>query len=101
MSALSELWPQSIWQAQQRSPLPLLEQHMLWQHVLGVERSWLIAHDRDPLTPTAWQHYQQLEQRRMAGVPMAYLLGWREIMCHRVMIIPPVPVTRLENGLLV
>jgi len=101
MSALSELWPQSIWQAQQRSPLPLLEQHMLWQHVLGVERSWLIAHDRDPLTPTAWQHYQQLEQRRMAGVPMAYLLGWREFMGHRFMVSPAVLIPRPETELLV
>lgn len=91
----------TIQQAQKLSPLPLLEQHMLWAHVLGVERAWLIAHDRDPIADAAWQQYQSLQTQRMAGTPMAYLLGWREFMGHRFAVNPQVLIPRPETELLV
>src|SRR5690625_7978989 len=75
--------PKTIQQAQRQSPLPLLEQHMLWSHVLGVQRAWLIAHDRDPIAAADWDQYHTLQAQRHGGVPMAYLLGWREFMGHR------------------
>src|SRR5690625_7989521 len=37
----------------------------------------------------------------MAGVPMAYLLGWREFMGHRVMVSPAVLIPRPYTELLV
>ncbi len=91
----------TILQAQKNSPLPLLEQHMLWGHVLGVTRAWLIAHDRDELSEAAWQRYHELQQRRQAGEPMAYLLGWREFMGHRFAVGPGVLIPRPETELLV
>lgn len=84
-----------------RSPLPRLEQSMLWEHVLNVPRSWLIGHDTDPLPEQAAVHYAQLEARRLAGEPMAYIIGHREFMGHRFMVSPSVLIPRPETEFLV
>lgn len=74
---------------------------MLWQHVLGVSRVWLIAHDTDPLPADAVRTFQHLRDRRLAGEPMAYLLGWREFMGHRFNVTPAVLIPRPDTELLV
>ena len=86
---------------QVQTGLPRLEFHMLWEHVLGVSRAWLIAHDTDALTPEAVADFRGLAQRREAGEPMAYLLGWREFMDHRFDVTPEVLIPRPETELLV
>ncbi len=83
------------------SLLPRLEQSMLWQHVLKVPRSWLIGHDTDPLPAAAITQYQALEQRRLAGEPMAYILAKREFMGHEFMVSPAVLIPRPETEFLV
>lgn len=83
------------------SALPRLETHMLWQHVLGVSRVWLITHDTDPLPDEAVMRYQQLEKRRLQGEPMAYILGHREFMGHSFQVTPDVLIPRPETELLV
>lgn len=74
---------------------------MLIQHLLGVSRSWLIAHDTDPLPDTVWARYDTLVQRRLAGEPMAYLLGTREFMQWEFEVSPAVLIPRPETELLV
>jgi len=91
----------SIAMAQRQSRLPLLEQHMLWQQVLQVERAWLVAHDRDPLPAQVWHQYQALEQRRLQGEPMAYILGWREFMGLKFKVTPQVLIPRPDTEVLV
>ncbi|MBV6273254.1 peptide chain release factor N(5)-glutamine methyltransferase [Alcaligenaceae bacterium CGII-47] len=83
------------------SALPRLEASMLWQHVLGVSRSWLIAHDTDPLSLEHIAAYQALSARRLAGEPMAYILGEREFMGHRFEVSPAVLIPRPDTELLV
>ena len=61
--------------------LPRLDAQLLLLHALGQSsqnRAWLLAHDTETLTPPQQQHWQQLLQRRLAGEPVAYLLGQRE-----------------------
>lgn len=82
-------------------PLPRLESQMLWQHVLNVPRVWLIAHDTDPLSAAALQAYQRVRDRRLAGEPMAYILGWREFMGHRFNVTPAVLIPRPDTEVLV
>lgn len=84
-----------------RSALPHLETRMLWQHVLGVSRTWLITHDTDPVSDDALRQYQELEQRRLQGEPMAYILGQREFMGHMFRVTPDVLIPRPETELLV
>lgn len=58
--------------------LDRLDAQMLLLHALGRsphDRAWLIAHDSDPLPPEAINRWQTLLQRRLAGEPVAYLLG--------------------------
>lgn len=81
--------------------LPRLEVQMLWQHVLGVSRAWLIAHDTDPLPDDAVARYRELESRRLQGVPMAYIVGHREFMGHMFRVTPDVLIPRPETELLV
>lgn len=82
-------------------PLPRLETQMLLQDVLQVQRSWLIAHDTDPLEPEAVARFQALAYARLAGRPMAYILGEREFMGHAFNVAPGVLIPRPETELLV
>lgn|SRR5690625_1286383 len=91
----------TISRAQRQSQLPLLEQHMLWSQVLGVDRAWLIAHDTDILSKSAWEQYKALEKQRLQGVPMAYIIGWREFMGRRFQVNPDVLIPRPETEILV
>ncbi|MEB2399578.1 MAG: peptide chain release factor N(5)-glutamine methyltransferase [Alcaligenaceae bacterium] len=84
-----------------RSPLPRLEFQMLWQKVLGVPRVWLLAHDTDPLSPDQVARFQELEARRLAGEPMAYILGEREFFGRMFRVSPAVLIPRPETELLV
>src|SRR5690625_7738220 len=84
-----------------QSRLPRLETQMLWQHVLGVSRAWLIAHDTDILPDKAVRRYRQLEARRLQGEPMAYITGQREFMGHMFEVTPSVLIPRPETELLV
>ncbi|MDN5842518.1 MAG: peptide chain release factor N(5)-glutamine methyltransferase [Alcaligenaceae bacterium] len=74
---------------------------MLWQHVLGVPRSWLLAHDTDPLPAVRHAAFDALAARRLQGEPMAYILGAREFMGHRFTVTPDVLIPRPETELLV
>ena len=55
-----------------------LEVNLLLQHLLKVNRAWLISHDRDVLTDDQQQDFYDLLKRRLAGEPIAYILGFRE-----------------------
>ncbi|WP_341669723.1 peptide chain release factor N(5)-glutamine methyltransferase [Alcaligenes sp. SDU_A2] len=83
------------------SSLPRLERDMLWMQVLGVSRSWLIAHDTDRLPEQAVQAYHRLEARRLAGEPMAYIVGMREFMGHDFLVTPDVLIPRPDTETLV
>lgn len=62
----------------QAQGLDRLDAAVLLAHVLDRPRSWLIAHDTDPLADGAAQRYASLCQRRLTGEPVAYLVGTRE-----------------------
>lgn len=81
--------------------LPRLEVRMLLEHVLGKPRAWLLAHDTDPLDPQVAAAYEALLARRLAGEPMAYLLGHREFMGHRFRVTPDVLIPRPDTEVLV
>jgi len=81
--------------------LPRLEARMLLEHVLQKPRAWMLAHDTDPIEPWQAQQYQVLATRRLAGEPMAYLVGHREFMGHDFAVTPDVLIPRPETELLV
>lgn len=85
----------------QDTRLPRLEVRMLLEHVLGKPRAWLLAHDTDPVEPWQAQAYQALATRRLAGEPMAYLVGHREFMGRDFAVTPDVLIPRPDTELLV
>lgn len=78
-----------------------LEVRVLLGHALGVNRAWLIAHERDPLSAAPLEKYEVLLTRRLKGEPVAYLLGEKEFFGRVFRVTPDVLVPRPETELLV
>ena len=55
-----------------------VDARLLLQQALGVNHAWLIAHMNDELTDAQSEYFQQFLSRRLAGEPVAYILGRRE-----------------------
>ncbi|WP_431603388.1 peptide chain release factor N(5)-glutamine methyltransferase [Bordetella petrii] len=99
---MPEVEQRPILQAFLQDPrLPRLEARMLLEHVLQKPRAWMLAHDTDPIEAWQAQQYQVLATRRLAGEPMAYLVGHREFMGHDFAVTPDVLIPRPETELLV
>jgi len=61
--------------------LARLDAQLLLLHATGRgqgDRAWLLAHDADALPPAAAEAFAQLCNRRLAGEPLAYLVGRKE-----------------------
>jgi release factor glutamine methyltransferase len=68
---------------------------------LGVTRGWLLAHDRDPLPAERGQRLHDWLNRRVAGEPLAYLLGEKEFFGLRLRVTPDTLVPRPDTETLV
>lgn len=79
-----------------------IEAQMLLRAALGdVSRAWLLAHDRDTLTTVQIQAFRQLLERRLAGEPIAYILGQREFYGLQLTLTPAVLIPRPDTETLV
>lgn len=82
-------------------PLDLLELRLLLMHVTGLTRMQLITQDQRQLTETEAQQLNQLVAARLAGQPIAYLLGYREFFGLNFITTPAVLIPRADTELLV
>lgn len=89
----------SLWL--QRSGLNRLEARLLLQHILSLSHADIIAHGQRQLTIQQQNLLDQLAARRLAGEPMAYLLGWREFYGRRFNVSEAVLIPRPETEHLV
>lgn len=78
-----------------------IEARVLLSHALKVDHAWLIAHDRDSPTPSQMLDIEHLIARRVAGEPVAYIVGEREFFGHSFSVTPDVLIPRPETELLV
>lgn len=78
-----------------------LEAQVLAAHALGVNRAWLVAHGRDRLTRAQSEAIAALIGRRLAGEPVAYILGQREFYGLKFSVTPDVLIPRPETEILV
>jgi len=78
-----------------------LDARVLAAHTWNVSHAWLIAHDRDPISPAAHSHYLHFIERRAAGEPVAYLTGTREFYGRSFRVTPDVLIPRPDTELLV
>ena len=91
----------TVAQALNSAALDAVDARVLLRHVLDVEAAWLVAHDRDALSPAQVDAYFALAGRRRAGEPVAYLTGEREFFGLSLSITPAVLIPRPETELLV
>ena len=82
-------------------PSPRLDAELLLLHVLGWDRARLYAALRDPLPEGVASPFAALLARRLAGEPVAYLVGRREFMGRAFLVGPGVLVPRPETECLV
>lgn len=83
------------------SPLPPLEARILLTHVLGWRPTQLITRSDEPLARASLARYKTLEARRVAGEPVAQLVGAREFFGLDFEVTPDVLIPRPETELLV
>ncbi len=82
-------------------PSARTEVQCLLQQVLMVERAYFYAHPERILSETESVNYQALLQRRLAGEPIAYILGKREFFGLNFFVSPATLIPRPETELLV
>jgi release factor glutamine methyltransferase len=83
------------------SALPPLEARILLGHALGWRRTELITRAGEPLAAQAVAAWHALEARRVAGEPVAQLVGAREFYGLDFEVTPHVLIPRPETELLV
>lgn len=87
--------------AKRRPRSPRLDSELLLSFVLGHNRTQLYTRAFEPLAPKHLQEYKLLLQRRADGVPVAYLVGWKEFYGRRFVVTPDVLIPRPETEILV
>lgn len=84
-----------------QSALPRLEARMLLQFVLGLSRAQLITKGQNAISDEMLMSLNQLAKQRLAGHPMAYLLGEREFYGRVFLVNEHVLIPRPETEILV
>jgi release factor glutamine methyltransferase len=91
----------SLAAAQKNSPLDALETRILLMHALGLSRTQLITQSERMLTTDDVAQIATLIERRLAGEPIAYIVGTREFYGLPFHVTPDVLIPRPETELLV
>src|SRR5579863_1286120 len=100
-TAEAERMPQTAASLLRASTLPALEARILLTHALGWRRTELITRGDEPLAEVASARYRALEARRVAGEPIAQIVGAREFFGLEFEVTPHVLIPRPETELLV
>lgn len=82
-------------------PLPAAESRALLCHVLGVAREYLVAHPEAPVESWARSRFDLCVAQRLAGMPLAYVVGHQEFHGHLFAVSADVLVPRPDTELLV
>lgn len=78
-----------------------LDAEVLVAHALDKPRAWLYAHAEESIPHQLRERIAALSERRLAGEPVAYILGWREFYGREFSVDPGVLIPRPETELLV
>ncbi|MDE2077891.1 MAG: peptide chain release factor N(5)-glutamine methyltransferase [Burkholderiales bacterium] len=87
--------------AARRAGVDRLDIQVMLTTLLGQSRSWLLAHDRDPLPQAVLPTLRHWIERRAAGEPLAYLLGEKEFFGLNFRVNPEVLIPRPDTEILV
>jgi len=101
MATIAELLQQASRSLVKTSPTPGLDAELLLAHALQQPRTHLRAWPDKVPEPASEQAFRQLLEKRHQGVPVAYLLGYREFWSMPLKVAPGVLIPRPETELLV
>ncbi|MCX7555320.1 peptide chain release factor N(5)-glutamine methyltransferase [Xanthomonadaceae bacterium JHOS43] len=80
---------------------PRRDAELLLQHALDVDRAWLFSHAGDVPGMEAVQQFGRLVERRVAGEPLAYVVGHAGFWTLDLRVTPDTLIPRPETELLV
>lgn len=80
---------------------PFLDAEVLLAHCLGHSRAWLLGNGREPVSEKVRARFDALVAKRIAGQPVAYLVGQKEFWSIQLKVSPSVLIPRPETELLV
>lgn len=83
------------------SDSPRLDTELMLARALDVPRSYLFAHPEDSLDPAALERFSTAVERRVNGMPIAYITGEKEFWSMILIVSPATLVPRPETEVLV
>ena len=83
------------------SDTPALDAQVLLAHALDCNRTWLIAHARDPFPGDRLETFDGMVELRATGTPVAYLTGKQEFWSLPLKVTTDTLIPRPETELLV
>ncbi len=83
------------------SDSPRLDTELMLARALDVPRSYLFAHPEDSLDPAALERFSTAVERRVKGMPIAYITGEKEFWSMILIVSPATLVPRPETEVLV
>ncbi|WP_274571002.1 peptide chain release factor N(5)-glutamine methyltransferase [Neisseria leonii] len=84
-----------------RTALPRREARLLLQHISGYTAAECLTRDGEALADGQAEALSALAARRLAGEPLAYIVGWREFYGRRLAVSPATLIPRPETEHLV
>ncbi len=93
-------WAASVLQ-QRGFPQARRDAELLLCAVARIERSRLHSHPESVLTPAQWEEFQRQLERRAAGYPLQYLLGFQEFYGRNFVVSEAVLIPRPETEIVV
>ena len=95
MPTVSEAWQNAS------KLIDRFEAKLLLASCLGVNRTYLITHDKDVLAESVFNHYKDCVQKRAKGVPIPYILGKQEFYGRPFKVTPAVLIPRPDTETIV
>lgn len=92
---------ESIKQILLDSKLDRLDTRLLLGHVLGFSKTELITKDNYQLSPAQYQSFITVYNKCQLGMPVAYILGYKEFYSRRFKVTPETLIPRPDTELLV
>lgn len=80
---------------------PRLDAEVLLSHILGKERIYLYVHFDEPLQADEMAQYKDAIKKRIARMPVAYIIGYKEFMGLEFNVSPAVLIPRPDTEILV
>lgn len=91
----------TIKQILQNSKIDRLDTQVLLQHILNCSRTDLILKDNCRLSNDEYQRYIKCYEQRLSGVPLAYIVGYKEFYSRQFKVNENTLIPRPETELLV